>query len=172
MPIGRGQFTPPRIPKFPKPPRTLRSLGVRALRAPLRAQLELLAVRRLPRHRLNRAHAYKAQVDKNIVAGADTDADVSAGRPKTPGDSLEKPILFVPNSGPERDTPRGTEWVGSDGVGCAEDERKEPDMAIRATTQAVSTPRGKRRVIGLLRIEFYDLGKTSIPLEGPIISAG
>ena len=28
---------------------------------------------------LNRAHAYKAQVDKNIAAGADTDADVSAG---------------------------------------------------------------------------------------------
>ena len=28
---------------------------------------------------LNRAHAYKAQVDKNMVAGADTDADVSAG---------------------------------------------------------------------------------------------
>ena len=28
---------------------------------------------------LNRAHAYKAQVDKNIAAGVDTDADVSAG---------------------------------------------------------------------------------------------
>ena len=28
---------------------------------------------------LNRAHAYKAQVDKNLAAGADTDADVSAG---------------------------------------------------------------------------------------------
>ena len=28
---------------------------------------------------LNRAHAYKAQVDKNIASGADTDADVSAG---------------------------------------------------------------------------------------------
>ena len=28
---------------------------------------------------LNRAHAYKAQVDKNVAAGADTDADVSAG---------------------------------------------------------------------------------------------
>jgi tryptophanyl-tRNA synthetase len=28
---------------------------------------------------LNRAHAYKAQVDKNAAAGADTDADVSAG---------------------------------------------------------------------------------------------
>lgn len=28
---------------------------------------------------LNRAHAYKAQVDKNLVAGVDTDADVSAG---------------------------------------------------------------------------------------------
>ncbi len=28
---------------------------------------------------LNRAHAYKAQVDKNLAAGVDTDADVSAG---------------------------------------------------------------------------------------------
>jgi tryptophanyl-tRNA synthetase len=28
---------------------------------------------------LNRAHAYKAQVDKNVAAGVDTDADVSAG---------------------------------------------------------------------------------------------
>ena len=28
---------------------------------------------------LNRAHAYKAQVDKNLAAGADTDAEVSAG---------------------------------------------------------------------------------------------
>ena len=28
---------------------------------------------------LNRAHAYKSQVDKNLVAGADSDADVTAG---------------------------------------------------------------------------------------------